>query len=66
MKAIEIRNLSEEEVTEQLEIQKAEYSRMRFNHKVSPLKNAIQLRNSRKLIARMLTVLGQKVEERAH
>lgn len=63
MKTAEIRNLSTEEIKKKLKDQSAQYERAKFNHKVSSLQNPIELRNNRKLIARISTVLRQKLEE---
>lgn len=57
MKAVDIRNLSQEEVKAKLAETKAEYAILRLSHKVSPIGNPIQLREMRKTIARLLTAL---------
>ncbi|WP_103327547.1 50S ribosomal protein L29 [Bacteroidetes bacterium endosymbiont of Geopemphigus sp.] len=65
MKITDIRNLSIEEIRQKLKNQTTEYERAKFSHKVSSLQNPIKLRNNRRLIARISTVLQQKLEEAA-
>lgn len=57
MKAVDIRNLSQEEVKAKLAEKKAEYAKLKLTHKVSPIENPIQLREIRKTIARLATAL---------
>ncbi|MDR2122205.1 MAG: 50S ribosomal protein L29 [Flavobacteriaceae bacterium] len=57
MKAVDIKNLSQEEVKAKLADKKAEYAKLRLAHKVSPIENPIQLREIRKTIARLETAL---------
>ncbi|MGM5631378.1 50S ribosomal protein L29 [Apibacter raozihei] len=58
MKAVDIKNLSQEEVKAKLAETKAEYAKLRLAHKVSPIENPIQLREMRKTIARLSTALS--------
>lgn len=60
MKASEIRELSIAELKERIEAQKLELDRLKINHAVSPVENSNVIKNQRRDIARMLTVLRQK------
>ncbi|YBU88928.1 MAG: 50S ribosomal protein L29 [Candidatus Walczuchella monophlebidarum] len=60
MKASEIINLSIKEISNQIKNKKSEYEILHFNNKISTLKNPIKLRITRKIIARMLTILRKK------
>ncbi|XCI75684.1 MAG: 50S ribosomal protein L29 [Flavobacteriales bacterium] len=60
MKASEIRTHSIEQIQNTLEIQKRKYQQMRFDHHIMPLKNPIDLRYTRRDIARFTTILHQK------
>ncbi|YBU88167.1 MAG: 50S ribosomal protein L29 [Candidatus Walczuchella monophlebidarum] len=63
MKASEIINLSIKEISNQIKNKKSEYEILHFNNKISTLKNPIKLRITRKIIARMLTILRKKNTE---
>ncbi|MCD8101114.1 MAG: 50S ribosomal protein L29 [Alistipes sp.] len=60
MKTAEIRELTVAEIKERIEAARVELNRLKLNHAVSPVENASVIRNSRRDIARMLTVLRQK------
>ncbi len=60
MKTSEIKELTVAELAERIEAAKAEIVRMKLNHAVSPLENTTVMKKTRRDIARMLTVLGQK------
>lgn len=60
MKARELRELTAEEIRSQLEEQTAELSHMRFQHAVAPLQNPMILRQKRRDIARLKTLLQEK------
>lgn len=60
MKIAEIRELQTSELKERVAAEKANYVSMRMNHAVSPLDNPAKLKELRKTIARMLTVLRQR------
>ncbi|WP_342226800.1 50S ribosomal protein L29 [Candidatus Walczuchella endosymbiont of Icerya purchasi] len=60
MKASEIINLSIKEISNQIKNKKSEYEILHFNNKISTLKNPLKLRITRKIIARMLTILRKK------
>jgi large subunit ribosomal protein L29 len=60
MKQAEINNLSLEDVQAKLAEAKAEFTKMKLAHKISPLENPIQIRDLRKTIARLNTELTNK------
>ena len=60
MKTTEIREMSISDIQERIEAEKAELVRLKLNHQISPLDNPIKIRQTRRNIARMLTVLSQK------
>ena len=60
MKIAEIRELSTQEVLERVDAEVAAYAQKRINHSISPMENPSQLKQQRKLIARMKTELRQR------
>ncbi|MBN2484567.1 MAG: 50S ribosomal protein L29 [Bacteroidales bacterium] len=60
MKASELRELTEKEILEQIENEKSFLAKQRLNHAVSPLDNPLKLKESRKNVARLMTVLREK------
>lgn len=60
MKAREIREMTADEIRRQLDEQTAELSHMRFQHAVAPLQNPMLLRQKRRDIARLKTMLQEK------
>lgn len=60
MKKAEIKNLSAEDIQAKLTEAKAEFTKMKLAHKISPLENPIQIRDLRKTIARLNTELTTK------
>ncbi len=60
MKQSEIRELSTAELQEKFGEVKAEYTKMKINHSVTPLENPMQLRNMRRDIARIATELTKR------
>ena len=60
MKIAEIRELSTQELLERVDAEVAAYAQKRINHSISPMENPSQLRQQRKLIARMKTELRQR------
>ncbi|XOD69119.1 MAG: 50S ribosomal protein L29 [Flavobacteriales bacterium AspAUS03] len=63
MKASEIRTRSIEQIQDTLKIHKKQYQQMKFDHHISSLKKPIELRCSRREIARLATILCQKKNE---
>ena len=60
MKSSEIKELTVQELTERIESEKANLAQMKVQHAVSPVENSSLIKKSRRDIARMLTILGQK------
>ena len=60
MKIAEIRELSTQELLERVGAEVAAYAQKRINHSISPMENPSQLKQQRKLIARMKTELRQR------
>ena len=60
MKIAEIRELSTQELPERVDAEVAAYAQKRINHSITPMENPSQLKQQRKLIARMKTELRQR------
>lgn len=60
MKNAEIKNLSAEDLKNQIAEAKANYTKLKLAHKISPVENPIQIRELRKTIARLYTELTNK------
>lgn len=63
MKTSEIRELSVKEIEERIEVEKNLYFKQKMNHAISPLDNPMKIRETRKNIARLETILRQKQKE---
>lgn len=50
-----IRELSGQELVERLAEERLKLTKMKLSHAVSPLENPMELKHSRKLVARLLT-----------
>ncbi len=55
MKSADIKNLTTEELVEKINLEKASFQKLTFAHAISPLENPSQLKEQRKLIARLKT-----------
>lgn len=64
MKASEIRGLSAAELAEKIAAAKLELQKMKMAHAISPIENPTKISKARKDIARMLTVLTEKNNEK--
>ncbi len=60
MKVAEIQKLSTDDLREQIQTERANYTQMLLNHAVSPLENNAQIKAARRNIARLLTILRQR------
>ena len=60
MKKAGIKNLSAEDLKNQLTEAKANYTKLKLAHKISPVENPIQIKDLRKTIARLQTELTAK------
>jgi large subunit ribosomal protein L29 len=60
MKVAEIRDLSADELQRKIAEETAKVEDLKLNHAISPLENPLVIRNSKKLIAQLKTVLNEK------
>ncbi|WP_073173524.1 50S ribosomal protein L29 [Tangfeifania diversioriginum] len=60
MKTSEIKELTTKEIVERIDTEKENLVRLRLNHAVSPLDNPLKLKDTKKNIARLKTVLRQR------
>jgi large subunit ribosomal protein L29 len=60
MKTSEIRNLSVEELAKQITVEQEALDRMKFAHAISPIENPLRIRQARRNIARLNTILTEK------
>lgn len=60
MKQSEIRELSTAELQEKLGVVKKQYADLKLAHAVSPLENPLQLRSTRRTVARLSTELTKR------
>lgn len=60
MKNTEIKNLSAADIQNKLTEAKAEYTKLKLAHKISPIENPIQIKDLRRAIARLNTELTNK------
>ncbi len=60
MKVTEIKELTNKEIVERLQIEKENLVRLRMNHAVSPLENPKKLTESKQTIARLKTILRER------
>ncbi len=57
MKTSEIKELTNKEIAERLQTEQENLVRLRLNHSVSPLDNPLKIKESRRNIARLQTIL---------
>jgi len=62
MKVTEIRELSVAEIQERIETVTSQLNQMELTHTTSPLENPMKIRHTRRTIARLKTILSQKLE----
>jgi large subunit ribosomal protein L29 len=60
MKTSEIKELTNKEIVERLQTEQENLVRLRLNHSVSPLDNPMKIRESRRNIARLQTILHSR------
>lgn len=60
MKASVVREMTTQELKDKLVDERANYSKSKMAHNISPLENPISLRDTRKNIARLETELRQR------
>lgn len=57
---LQLCEMSESDLREKMRESKVRYNKLRMSHKVSPLSNPMKIRELRRDIARMLTILNAK------
>jgi large subunit ribosomal protein L29 len=60
MKTAEIRELTTKELEERIDNEKAQLLKLKLNHSISPLDNPMKITVTRKNIARLKTILGER------
>ncbi|MGQ1786951.1 MULTISPECIES: 50S ribosomal protein L29 [unclassified Saccharicrinis] len=60
MKVSEINEMAISEIIEKIDTERAELIRLELNHSISPLENPLQIRDLRRNIARLQTILRQR------
>lgn len=60
MKAKEIRDLSQQEIEARLKEEQELLLRLRLNHAVSSIENPSEIREARRMIARLKTILKER------
>ncbi|MFR9648996.1 MAG: 50S ribosomal protein L29 [Rikenellaceae bacterium] len=59
MKSVDLKDLTVADLQEKIAAQKAELSKLKIQHAVSPVENPSIIKKTRREIARMLTALRQ-------
>ena len=52
--------MTEKEIVERIETESSQLLKLRLNHAVSPLDNNMKIKETRKNIARLKTILGER------
>lgn len=60
MKIAEVRELSDKELFEKVDAEKIALDQMVLNHSVSPLESSVKIKEKRRDIARILTVIRER------
>ena len=60
MKAKEIRELSVNEIQQRIADEKESLQHLNFQHAIADIQNPMQLKHSRRLVARLQTILTEK------
>jgi large subunit ribosomal protein L29 len=60
MKTSEINELTTKEIVEKIQTERENLVRLKLNHAVSPIENPLKLKEAKKNIARLKTVLRQR------
>jgi len=60
MKTSEIKELTNKEILEKLQTEKDSLHRLKMNHAISPLDNPLHIKDVRRNIARLKTILRQR------
>lgn len=60
MKNSEIRSLSESEIADRIAAEQENLTKLRFAHAISPIENPNKIKESRRFVARLQTILKAK------
>lgn len=60
MKIAEVRELSDKELLEKVDAERTALDQMVLNHSVSPLESSVKIKEKRRGIARILTVIRER------
>ena len=60
MKIAEINELRTSELQERLDVEEANFHQLKLNHSISPVENPSRIKETRRTIARIKTVLRQR------
>ncbi len=60
MKTSEIKELTDKEIQERIQLESETLVRLNMNHAVSPLDNPMKIKDTRRNIARLKTILRQR------
>ena len=60
MKVAATKELTDADLKERIQTEKAQYHQMKLNHAVSPLENNSQIKAARRNIARLETILRER------
>jgi len=60
MKNSELRGLSLDELQNKLSVEKDNYGKLKFAHSITPIENPMKIKETRKLVARIETVIKAK------
>jgi large subunit ribosomal protein L29 len=60
MKKLDIKELSTDEVRERIVSERMNYNKMKLNHKISAIEKFSTIRDTRRLVARLITELWQR------
>lgn len=63
MKSNELRKLTLKELQERVDTESKKYDRMVLNHRVTPMDKPSTITDQRKLVARLKTVITEKMNE---
>ena len=63
MKAKEVRELTTKEIMERVDAEVDRLNTLTLQHSISPLDNPVQIKESRRLIARLRTILVERNKE---
>jgi len=63
MKAKEIREMTIKEIQERIDAEKNMLLKLKLNHAITPLDNPMKIRQTRRNIARLMTILNEKLRE---